>query len=311
MRAAQVVVWQLSDGKRGHERQCEGLVEALAARLPLDHRMLAAERSAPWRFAHYLSGQVPGAMALPAPDLIVGAGRGCQWPLLTARRTYGGRAVYLMRPGLPVSWFDLCIIPRHDRPPASANVIVSDGPLNSMVAASVRDPGLGVFLLGGSSSHHAWDTEAILAQVDSVLAARPGIRWYASDSRRSPPALERALRARGDVEFVSHRECAADWLPTMLARARHAWISADSVAMIYEALSAGAEVGVLAVPARSPDRITGVATDLRARGLVITVEDLGKPRFVSKRPAPLDEARRCAELILRRWPELAAPAPVT
>jgi mitochondrial fission protein ELM1 len=98
------------------------------------------------------------------------------------------------------------------------------------------------------------------------------------------------------VEFYSHHDTAPDWLPNLLARAAEVWVSADSVSMIYEALSAGAHVGVLEVPARRVDRITAIAADLHARGLVMALGDA-----MPAQPVTLREAERIAGLILARW----------
>ena len=47
-----------------------------------------------------------------------------------------------------------------------------------------------------------------------------------------------------------------DWLPAQLARAGQAWATADSVSMVYEALTAGAAVGILDVPRQRASRIS-------------------------------------------------------
>ncbi len=291
-----LVVWQWTDGKRGHERQCEGLCQALAERHPLDLHRLPVPGSPLKRVFDYLFAALPAGRGLPDPDLILGAGRACAWPLLATRRARGGRAVYIMRPQLPTAWFDLCIVPRHDGVASSAHVEISEGPLNPMRPAVQRETGLGVMLLGGPSAHHGWDTTALLAQIQTLRASRPTLRWWATDSRRSPPELGAALAAMPGVEFFSHRETTPDWLPALLARAAEVWVSADSVSMIYEALSAGAQVGGLEVPVRRVDRITAIAADLRARGLVMALSDA-----MPAQPVTLREAERIAELILARW----------
>ena len=304
--ARALVVWQWTDGKRGHERQCEGLVSALKERVAVDHHVLPVSPSPLRRWLDFLSSSLPAHSELPDPDLIIGAGRSCGWPLLAARRARGGRAVCIMRPQLPRRCFDLCIIPRHDGVPPSGTVIVSDGPLNPMRPATVRETGLGVVLLGGPSSHHDWHDEAIFTQLAQLLANAPSMRWVVSDSRRSPPTLAVALAAMSDVEFVSHRDAPPDWLPALLARAAQAWVSADSVSMLYEALSAGANVGVLEVPARRVDRITIIAADLRARGRVMSLADAARGSAAA--PVLLREAERIADLILARWPALVRVA---
>ena len=301
-----VVVWQWTDGKRGHERQCEGLVAALERRIAVDHHVLPIASSALRRGWDFLAGTLAAGRGLPDPDLIIGAGRRCGWPLLAARRARGGHTVCIMRPQLPRRCFDLCIIPRHDGVPPSTNVIVSEGPLNPMRPAAARETDLGVILLGGPSAHYDWHDEPMLAQIAQLRAHTPGMRWFVSDSRRSPPTLAARLAALPDLEFIDHRHAPNDWLPTLLARAAQAWVSADSVSMIYEALSAGANVGVLAVPTRGADRITAMVQDLSARGHVMSLSDAG--RGAARSPRLLQEAERVAGLILARWPALGAAA---
>lgn len=304
--ARALVVWQWTDGKRGHERQCEGLLHALAKRRSLDHHLLPVPPSPFQRLRDFLGASLPALRDVPGPDLILGAGRACALPMLAARRARGGRVVCIMRPQLPHACFDLCIIPRHDGVAPSAHVELSEGPLNPMRPAANREAGLGVILLGGPSRHHAWDEEAMLAQIGRLLAARPDMHWLATDSRRSPASLGARLAAHDGLIFFSHRDTAADWLPSLLARAEQVWVSADSVAMIYEALSAGARVGALDVPVLRADRISAIASDLTARGLVMSLHSNGSNTGAS--PPLLREADRIAEIILTRWPMLGAPS---
>ncbi|CAN0294702.1 unnamed protein product [Phaeothamnion confervicola] len=304
--ARALVVWQWTDGKRGHERQCEGLVLALADRCSLDHHLLLVPSSPLRRLCDFFCASLPAVRDVPDPDLILGAGRRCALPMLTARRARGGRAVYIMRPQLPPACFDLCIIPRHDGVAPSAHVELSEGPLNPMRPAVNREAGLGVILLGGPSPHYAWDEEAMLAQIARLRATRPDMHWLATDSRRSPASLAPRLAAQHGLGFFSHHDTAPDWLPKLLARAEQVWVSADSVSMIYEALSAGARVGVLDVPVRRIDRISAIAADLTARGLVMSLHAYGSDTSAS--PPPLREADRLADIILARWPMLGTQA---
>ncbi len=303
-----LVAWQLADGKRGHERQAEGLLGALAARVPLATHVVAITRGRAAQLGDWITRRFPPGRGLPAPDLLVGAGSGCELALLAARRARGGRAVYLMRPNLPLACFDACIVPRHDAVGGHARVIESEGTLSPMRPAPRRADDLGIILLGGPSAHHDWDDAAIVEQVLAIVGAAPRLRWEIGDSRRTPPtlmpALREALAARRleQVALVPFASSAADWLPATLARAQVAWVTADSVAMLYEALSAGARLGVIAVRAKRADRITAIAPALIAQGRAAAVG--------SEPPATatLAEAARCAEALLARWPDLAARA---
>ena len=81
-----------------------------------------------------------------------------------------------------------------------------------------------------------------------------------------------------------------------------AWVTLDSVSMIFEALTAGLGVGLLEVPVRRVDRISALATSLVNRGQVTSFKGWlqGQPLVAPQRS--LAEAARCADLILARWP---------
>ena len=298
-----IVIWRLCDGTPGHERQSAGLTAALAAQMPVvSHDIAVRHRTAlhvlEWACRVFAAGQ-----ALPDPALIIGAGRACQWPLLAARRARGGRTVCLMKPALPFACFDLALIPCHDVVHASPRVLVTEGVLNDAQPPAAKDDAVGMILVGGPSAHHAWDNDDILAQVTHIAARFPTVRWQVTDSRRSPPATRAALAALESVNLVytSHTETDQHWLPRHLAAASRVWVSADSVSMIFEALSAGAAVGLLDVPAQRDDRITRLGADLKARHVVYDFATCDSAAGMVPAAPRLDEARRCASLIRQRW----------
>lgn len=313
--ARDIVIWRLCDGTPGHKRQSAGLTTALAAQMPVvTHEVAVRHRTArhvlDWACRVFAAGE-----ALPDPALIVGAGRACQWPLLAARRARGGRTVCLMKPALPIACFDLALIPRHDAVRPSRRVMVTEGVLSDAQPPTVKDDALGMILVGGPSAHHAWDCDDMLAQVAQIAARFPNVRWQVTDSRRSPPATRAALAAfdSANLVYTSHTETVQHWLPRHLAAASRVWVSADSVSMIFEALSAGAAVGLLDVPARRDDRITQLGADLKARHLVYDFAACDSAASMLPAAPPLDEAGRCASLIRQRWfahlPPVDGPTP--
>ena len=52
--------------------------------------------------------------------------------MLSAKNTKKGKIVVLMKPSLPISFFDLCLIPKHDRPKTRKYVIETNGALTPM-----------------------------------------------------------------------------------------------------------------------------------------------------------------------------------
>src|SRR6185312_161684 len=131
------VVWALSDGAAGNERQVLALAQAMG--LEAQVRRIALRR--PWRwFAPRLRTAaqrafVP-AVAPPWPAIAIGCGR--QAALLTRqlRAWSGGRTftVQILDPRIDPAEFDVVIAPRHDAL-QGANVVETLGALNPVDAA--------------------------------------------------------------------------------------------------------------------------------------------------------------------------------
>ncbi|HFD80529.1 MAG TPA: hypothetical protein ENK05_09095 [Gammaproteobacteria bacterium] len=290
------VIWRFTDGKAGHEAQTRGLVEALRERRPVTLFNVPVGRRG-GGFLHWLSGRYPPGRPLPDPTLLLGAGHATHWPMLAARRARGGRAVVLMRPSLPLSWFDLCVVPEHDRPPAGARVLATRGVLNAIRPSARREAGRGLVVLGGPSRHCRWDNEQILAQLRRLLASRPLDQWWLSVSRRTPASLLPALQALGGYEYIPP-SADSDRLEERLARATEVWVSEDSVSLVSEALSSGARVGLLQVQCSDSGRVAGFVKSLVDAGMVA---EPGSLRLPEQAPQPLAEAARCARWIEERW----------
>jgi len=291
------IVWRFSDGKAGHDVQTLGLVQALQAQTAVAVFTVPIEHSGSGLWL-WLSGRYPPAASLPAPDLLIGAGHKTHFHLLAARRRWGGRIILCMKPSLPLSWFDLCLIPAHDAPPQLANVLVTAGVLNSIRPGGRHDADTGLIVLGGPSRHFHWDDDDILQQIEQLLAARPHGRWLLSTSPRTPESLSRRLAGRPGFEYLPFAASGSDWLAERMAEAGEVWVSEDSVSMLYEALSSGARVGVLAVRRGAANRITAAVDALVERGW------LGRPGHWQPGAGPerpLNEAGRCAAWVRQRW----------
>jgi len=298
-----LVIWRFLDGKAGHQNQTRGLLAALAQRTPVQvHDIPAPARlTALWTL---LSGRYPETASLPAPDLILGAGHATHLGLLAARRAWGGRAIVLMKPSLPTRLFDLCLVPQHDSISPGPHVALTRGAINACRPASAgRDPGLGLILIGGPSPHYRWDPAALRQQLAELLERDPETHWLIGDSRRTPPGFSQELRAlaTGRVGFHSHTDTPPDWIGAQMASAGQVWISPDSVSMVYEALSSGAPTGLLELPPQAHSRIPASLAQLADEDMLTTWQawrDGAPPREPAE---TLDEAGRCAELLLERY----------
>ncbi len=84
------------------------------------------------------------------------------------------------------------------------------------------------------------------AQIGALLARKPDVHWTLTTSRRTPVDFLAQLDVdRPQLTVVPCAQTGPDWLPEQLARAAQVWVTQDSVSMIYEALTAGAAVGLL------------------------------------------------------------------
>ncbi len=241
-----LVIWRLLDGKPGHESQTLGLLRALE-RLAVERGQaapksadlfVADQRLSVWDFVlkRFHLGR-----NLAAPDFIIGAGHRTHWPMLCARRAFGGKAIALMSPSLPCTFFDRVVAPAHDGL-TGRNVIVTQGVLNAM-QTGVKTPGYTLVLVGGESKHFGWSNEQVLAQLKELASRYP--KLCVTDSRRTPTTLRIELASVFADRYMPWENCPTGWLASELAIAENAWVTEDSVSMIYESLSAGCRVGLL------------------------------------------------------------------
>lgn len=296
------VIHIVSDGKPGHLAQSRGLAEAIA------------RRRAVQVVEHDASGDADRALAEDEAagtggGLVLAAGRRACRAALRFKRASGLPAVALMDPGW---WmrrrFDLCVIPKHDAVAERGNVVVTEGALNGVVPAADASPNEGLILIGGPSKHHGWQAGAIERQVEAILERDASMRWTATDSRRTPQATRDGLQAlaaqSGDrLAYCPAAQTPRGWVAQQLARCGVCWVTEDSVSMVYEALTAGARVGLLPVSRKpgKPGRVVRGVDGLIERGWVGTFADWSAGGALpAERPA-LAEADRVASLIIERW----------
>lgn len=234
----------------------------------------------------------------PKPDLIIGAGHATHPTLLAARRAHGGRAVVLMKPSLPRRCFDLCILPRHDGVAADAHTLVTDGALNRVRPATASDANHGLILIGGASPHFEWDSDALQAQIKRILARTPDMQWTLTTSRRTPTDFLALLPQHPKLNIAPHTATSPDWLPEQLARCGTVWVTPDSASMVFEALTAGADVGVFDLPANPKSRVGRAIAQLAESQRITRFANWCANGKLQPNTHPLAEADRCAEWIL-------------
>ena len=295
-------VLRISDGKRGHDNQSLGLTEALARiRCVRIDTITIHSRSvlAAWRTAHEIESK---------PDLIIAAGHGTHLTTLFCARTSGARSVVLMKPTLPVWLFDLCVIPQHDGVAPGRHVITSVGALNRVRAGNGRDASKILVLIGGPSPHLPFDDELLHQQIEALSDAAGGRQLLLIASRRTPREALARWSAITATTAVAFEQTDSEWLAKTLPQAETVWVTEDSVSMAFEAASAGARIGILAVtPRPSQTRSHRVARALQSlvdQGRAAYFDHWRSSGELPPVHTPLAEADRVAHEIVNRWPTL-------
>ena len=306
----EAVVWRLVDGKPGHEKQSDGLLQALADLWPIavfdfDMRFKAML----WRQLHRHRRGTTADIA--RPDLLVGVGHRTHVPMLLSRALCGGASVVLMKPTLPARLFDLVLIPRHDRYRRKGNMVETRGvvcpsaqPVRQDRQARAPDGRKGLILLGGLNRHYTWSSADVGRQVAAIAEASPDHAWRVCDSRRTPDDLRDHLPTAANLSWHPWQTTSSDFLGEALRAADSIWVTADSASMLYESLSMNAHVGVIALTARRGSRFNkharGIAL-LLAQGHVHSSRDGFQLHGRMQPPHFFPENRRCAQIIVDRF----------
>lgn len=296
------IIWRIHDAKPGHANQTRGLVKSLASRTEVEAFDISApSRWQSWRW--WLTRRFPLGKKLPKPDLILGAGHGTHVATLAARAAFGGKAIVLMKPSLPLRLFDLCVVPEHDAVHAVENLIVTRGVLNVVEPSRTQQPTRGLILIGGPSSSYGWNSERMCEQVVAAVAGQTQVHWTLTTSRRTPADFLGLMYGSGlsNLSIVPCEQTGPGWIPNELARSAQVWVTEDSVSMVYESLTSGAAVGLLEVPCNRPGRVTAGVKELVNHGWVTPFASWQSGTALPHPPSTLHEAARCAAVVCERY----------
>lgn len=296
-----MVIWRIVDGRRGHDNQSLGLVNALSHRVTSTSHDIPVSCYQP-RLWHFLCRKYPPGKDLPEPHLIVGAGHGTHLHLLFARRAYGGRTVVIMKPSVPAALFDFCLIPDHDNPRITDSIIITRGALTAVTPGKHHDPKQGLIMVGGPSRHYDWDDNSLLEQISLILKKMSGIRWVITDSPRTPGITSQLLKNINEVnaDFQPCGVTGPGWVSEQLQQAGYAWVSEDSMSMVYESLTAGVATGLLNVPSLQQGKFTSCIQNLIINKMITAFDEWKKGKELAPPEDLLDEAGRCADYLLEK-----------
>lgn len=318
-------VWVLSDGKPGHFNQSQGVLDQLSLVQTLDvHWVSVRLRASLWRYLlawlcnrlrwklspaawqwAYQVSEVPRIM----PDLMVGTGGNVSFALALWSRWLSVPAVFVgsLRRIVPEA-FQLSLTVGDSAHPQRLAMDLAPVPL----IPKLSQPGGGqvywVLLLGGDIEGVKFTRRDVDRLVDQMAtaAAKEGIHWLVSTSRRTSSDIEDYLASRLAQDWVAdavywHKE-PRKVMRDFLSRASRVYCSIDSHSMITESCVASVPV-VAWEPEQSqlPANYEQALNRLVAKGYITRSAriDTDLPEAMSKITDPYATLRqRLAALIL-------------
>jgi len=356
----------LADDSRGHmhqslgvarwlERLCgaevykievprfSGLRRFLVLKLKARHLASASpEKIKAWlRTTGFTMAAYTDALSGQAETLFISTGNAAAPFCLALSRILNGYSAVIMTPDVQGTRpFDFAIVPEHDHPAPSDNILTTLGAPNHIYYPELRKAAEGLFapmmpfpekvvalLLGGGDANY----ELTSSWVRSVLpplckeAEKQGAALLVTTSPRTGAEADRAvasaLAGSNAVRYLLlASQNTGNPVPAMLGVATHVLVTEDSVSMVSEAATAGFRVGLLRIGRKQGPlmklrnlfgggaaRFDALFKKMAERGFV---DDLGAtPDFgafltseIRKTDVPFNEARKAAEWILNRWP---------
>ncbi len=294
-------------------KQTQGVLEALAEITSIEIKEIAVPHL-PFlvelnkHIQYFFTPQRLAEKNIKNVDLIIGTGSRTHIPMLACKKIYDTPTITCMSPStLLRKKFDLCFIPYHDNVQEASNVFRTIGPPNRSRAKNRQDKSKALILIGGldPKSHH-WNNLKTIAMVDELLKRESHLTWTISSSPRTPPetikSLENLCNNFNNSNFVEFKDTPAGWIEEQYDLSHYVWVTADSMSMIYESLSAGCQVGIIPVYWRNKkNKFIQSEQKLITDKIVLSYEDWLNGKKHITHAQSLNEAKRCAQEILKRW----------
>jgi hypothetical protein len=297
MRSAKINIWLIMDGKRGHEKQSEDLAQALQNLTGIEVTKMDSIFLKPFiskllRLFNFDS--------IKKPDLIIGTGHATHLHMIFSKILNGGKTVVIMKPSLPHSWFDLCLIPKHDAVPEKSGIFLTNGSINNIENEKKHKKNKGLIVLGGISKHFNWDNQALILQINNIINQHPKIQFKIATSRRTPKDFIDHFddNFKKNVSIYEYENVEKNWFLEEVKLSKHAWVTEDSISMIYELIASGSNITPIRLENKHDSKISIEISRLINTGLIRTYDG---ERKKTNNLLFNNEAKRCANFILNKW----------
>ena len=314
-------IWGLVDDRTGHTGQVLGVIAQLGVPYLLKRLEYSAFAGLP---SMVLGASLMGLdkkqsapIAAPFPPLVIAAGRRTV-PVLRyiKKHSPSTRTIYLMWPEVREG-IDLIAVPEHDKIGERKNVITTLAPLHAVTAealtaareawapqfAHLPRPHIAINIGGDTKQgHYSTADWSDLLRRALVLAGRGSL--LITTSRRTPPAaLEVFKPLLANVPHLLHQWDKDKDNPYLglLACADGVIVTGDSLSMCAEACVADKPVFIYANAAVTPKKHQQLHAALYERSIARPLDEQASLDWQPS--SPLDDTRRVATEIKRRFPE--------
>lgn len=289
-------VWALLGPHRGDNNQVLALAEALG--LPFEEKWLQfnqLRRLQPALLGATLksvAAEVRAQLEGEPPDLTISTGHRSVAVVRALKKRSGGkmRAVHLGYPRISPAHFDL-VVPTPEYPvPDAPNVVRIPFALSKLAPNAGARPSdleaIGplphpcrLFVLGGPTLYWELPDDLMIASLRHLIgiAKREGGSVLAIGSPRTPPRLLKAVStelAKSEVPtFMAPLEGSPSY-KAMIEGADQIFVTADSVAMVADAVNTGKPVGIVPIAKSRLGKATTMLGDLLRPGKRLFPRDL-------------------------------------
>ena len=182
------------------------------------------------------------------------------------------------------------------------NIIVSFGALNAIppVEIDLTKKQNGIILIGGTSKNFHWSNNSIIRQIKKIISKSDQVNWELTISRRTPVEFLYELKKENltQIKVLDEKQSIGNWIEKNLPLKEEAWVTIDSVSMVYESLTASCKTGILKLkPKKFTSKISENIEFLWRENYLMSKD--GGTTMNLKHKAFKNEADMCAKHIVK------------